>query len=135
MENLLRFWLNGLVPVWLNGWVFVYELSSCGFQSRYSHLHFRYGTCFKQRAHWARTAIECRFTLKLVCDMLVTCSVKQGFENSAKLELLNPLLLSFWYLKKANFKGCESNDILCKRKLCFNKAALKTYARFVGTYM
>ena len=23
--------------VWLNGWVFVYELSGCGFESRYSH--------------------------------------------------------------------------------------------------
>ena len=25
-------------PVWLNGWVFVYELSGCGFESRCSHL-------------------------------------------------------------------------------------------------
>ena len=25
-------------PVWLNGWVFVYELSSCGFESSCSHL-------------------------------------------------------------------------------------------------
>ena len=24
-------------PVWLNGWVFVYELSGCGFESRCSH--------------------------------------------------------------------------------------------------
>ena len=24
-------------PVWLNGWVFVYELSGCGFKSNYSH--------------------------------------------------------------------------------------------------
>ena len=24
-------------PVWLNGWVFVYELSGCGFESSYSH--------------------------------------------------------------------------------------------------
>ena len=26
-------------PVWLNGWVFVYELSVCGFESRCSHLN------------------------------------------------------------------------------------------------
>ena len=27
-------------PVWLNGWVFVYELSNCGFESRCSHLNY-----------------------------------------------------------------------------------------------
>ena len=33
----------------LNTWsVFVYELSDCGFESRYSHLNFRYCTCFEQ---------------------------------------------------------------------------------------
>ena len=26
-----------ILPVWLNGWVFVYELSSCGFKSSCSH--------------------------------------------------------------------------------------------------
>ena len=26
-------------PVWLNGWVFLYELSSCGFESRCSRLN------------------------------------------------------------------------------------------------
>ena len=31
--------LKGLVwPIWLNGWVFVYELIRCGFESRCSHL-------------------------------------------------------------------------------------------------
>ena len=53
-------------PVWLNGWVFLYELSGSGFQSNlffstsfgycsgymfkscYSHLNFRYGACFEQ---------------------------------------------------------------------------------------
>ena len=29
-------------PVWLNGWVFVYELNACGFESRCCHLSFRY---------------------------------------------------------------------------------------------
>ena len=35
-------------PVWLNGWVFVYELSGCGFESRCSRLNFRFLACFKQ---------------------------------------------------------------------------------------
>ena len=28
-------------PVWLNGWVFIYDLSDCCFESRCSHLNFR----------------------------------------------------------------------------------------------
>ena len=39
-------------PVWINGWVFVYELSGCGFQSRYSNLIFRYRTCFEEGVPW-----------------------------------------------------------------------------------
>ena len=35
-----------------NMWVFVYELSGCGFESCYSHLNFRYRVCFKQRVSW-----------------------------------------------------------------------------------
>ena len=35
-------------PVWINGLVFVYELSGCGFESRCSHLIFRYGASFEQ---------------------------------------------------------------------------------------
>ena len=29
-------------------WVFVYELSGCGFESRWSHLNFRYRACDEQ---------------------------------------------------------------------------------------
>ena len=32
---------NGWVVKWLNGEVFVYDLSDCGFESRCSHLNFR----------------------------------------------------------------------------------------------
>ena len=41
-----------LRPVWLNGWVFVYEVSGWVFQSRWCHLNVRYDTCFKQGALW-----------------------------------------------------------------------------------
>ena len=34
--------------VWLNGWVFVYKLSGCGFKSCCCYLNFRYRACFKQ---------------------------------------------------------------------------------------
>ena len=39
-------------PVWLNGWMIVYELSCCGFESRCSHLNFRFRACFEQGAPW-----------------------------------------------------------------------------------
>ena len=39
-------------PVWLNGWVFVDELSGCGFESSCSHLNFRFRACFEQGVPW-----------------------------------------------------------------------------------
>ena len=39
-------------PVWPNGWVFVYELSGCGFESRCNHLILRCGACFEQGVPW-----------------------------------------------------------------------------------
>ena len=39
-------------PVWLNCWVFVYELSGCGFESSCSHLNFRFRACFEQGVPW-----------------------------------------------------------------------------------
>ena len=39
-------------PVWLNGWVVVYELSGWGFESCCSHLNFRYRTCSEQGVPW-----------------------------------------------------------------------------------
>ena len=40
-------------PVWPHGWVFVYELSSCGFESSYRHLKkLRFCACFEQGVPW-----------------------------------------------------------------------------------
>ena len=39
-------------PVWINDWVFIYELSDCGFESHCCHLNFRYWTCFEQGVPW-----------------------------------------------------------------------------------
>ena len=35
-------------PLWPNGWIFVYELNGCEFESRWSHLNFRYCACLDQ---------------------------------------------------------------------------------------
>ena len=74
-------------PVWLNGWVFVYELSGCGFESTCSHLNFRFRACFEQRVPWhSGKTIKCRFTLKQVRDMIRTYS--QFFLYFAKWNFL-----------------------------------------------
>ena len=44
--------VKNLWTVWLNGWVVVYELSGCGFESRCSHLNSRYRACFEQGVPW-----------------------------------------------------------------------------------
>ena len=40
------------LPVCVNGWVFVYELNRCGFESRCNHLNFRYRACFERGVLW-----------------------------------------------------------------------------------
>ena len=55
--------------------VFVYELSGCAFESRCCHLNFRYGACFEGVPFQA--IIECRFSLKLLRDMIITYSHMQ----------------------------------------------------------
>ena len=41
-----------VVKFWLNGWVFVFELSGRGFESSCSHLNFRFCACFEQGVPW-----------------------------------------------------------------------------------
>ena len=53
--------------VWLNVWVFVYELSACGFESRCCHLNFRYGACFEQRVPWHSGKLWSAVSLWNVC--------------------------------------------------------------------
>ena len=60
-----------LKTVWLNGWVFVYKFSGCGFESRCCHLNFRYHACFEQGVQSTK---ECRFALKPVHDIIITFS-------------------------------------------------------------
>ena len=55
---------------WLFGWVFVYELSGCEFESSCSHLNFRFRACFEQGFPWHSGKYEYGFTLKRVRDMI-----------------------------------------------------------------
>ena len=64
--------LKTIWPVWVNGWVFVYKLSGCGFESLCSHSNFRYCVCFKQGVLWNSGKYIHRLTLKRLCDMIRT---------------------------------------------------------------
>ena len=62
-----------ILPVWLNGRVFIYELSACGFGS----LKLQISLVLSKDFLDIQATIECRFTLKHVCDMIKTCSQTQ----------------------------------------------------------
>ena len=59
-------------PVWLNGWLFIYKLNGCSFESRCGHLNFRYHVCFVQEVPDIQATIECKFTLKRAIEMIIT---------------------------------------------------------------
>lgn len=43
--------LNHLTSL-ANGWVFIHDISVCGFDSTYIHLNFQFCACFEQRVTW-----------------------------------------------------------------------------------
>ena len=51
-------------PVWLNGWVFIYKLSGCGFVLRCSHATLNITSVSRKKLLEIHTTIECGFTLK-----------------------------------------------------------------------
>ena len=55
-------------PVWLNDWVFVCELSGCGFASRCCH----FAPVSSKEFLDIQATIACRFTRKPVIDMVIT---------------------------------------------------------------
>ena len=62
--------------VWLNRWVFVNELSGCGFEFRSNQTSDVAPASSKEYydIHAKIQAVECGFTLKLVSDMKITYS-------------------------------------------------------------
>ena len=66
LQHSLFIWL-----VWLNGWVFVYELIGCGIEPSCHHLYFRYWLIFLVRSSLTfRETKDSGFTLKLVQDII-----------------------------------------------------------------
>ena len=56
--------------VWLNGWMFVYQLSGCGFEPRCSHLTSNFAPVSSKEFLDIQVTIKCGFTLKRVRDMI-----------------------------------------------------------------
>ena len=52
LNYLAKFNHLAIWPVWLNGWVFVYKRSGCGFESHCSHLNLIYRVCLEQGVRW-----------------------------------------------------------------------------------
>ena len=73
------------LAVWLNDWLFVYELRCCGFDFRCCYLNFRYRTCFEQVVLDIQANTECRFTLRCVPDMIVTYNLRQCCQFELKV--------------------------------------------------
>ena len=57
------------MPVWLNGWVFVYGLSLSGFKASCSHLNFSFMPASSKEFLDIKATIECGFTLTCERDM------------------------------------------------------------------
>ena len=84
-------------PVWLNVWVFVYELSDCGIEPRSNQFNFRYRASFGQRFLEFQATIKCKFTLNHVCKMIkkysqMHCAGKYSQHSS----IIWPVLLNGW---------------------------------------
>ena len=89
-------WIYTFWPVWLNGWVFVYKLSGCGFECRCSHFRDIASVLCKGFLNIQAT-IECRFTLKRVRDMIITYNLHSA--GPRILILSNSVTSSFrWVL-------------------------------------
>ena len=72
-------------PALLNGWVFAYELSGCGFKSLRCHLNSRYRACFEHGVLDIQATIECRFTLKCERDMIIIYSQMHRTDKHSQL--------------------------------------------------
>ena len=112
-------------PVWLNGWVLVYELNGCGFETRCSHLNFRFRACFEQGVPWIQATIECGFTLKRVRDMIRTYSQMHRTEKySQHSSIIWPVWLNGWvFVYELNGCGFESrcSNLNFRFRACFEK--------------
>ena len=98
-------------PVWLNSWVFVYQLSGCGFESRCSHWNLSCRTFLSKEFLDIQSTMKCGFTLR---NMIITCSQMHCTDkNSQYSSIIWPVLLYGWVfayeLNCCEFESCCSH--------------------------
>ena len=92
-------------PVWLNGWVFVYEISGCGFESCCNHLSLTYGACFEQGVpeHSGKYRVWIDSKTRTWHDKNIQslfksflCKSSRKFTKRGTLPLVFPIFGNFW---------------------------------------
>ena len=122
-----------------------YEVIGSVFESRCCHLNFCYCTCFEQGVPWHsgnnRLRVdsfwkdsECRFTLKSVCDMIITYSQMHHTDKSSQsvrlwtkwlwvwvplLSLKLQILCLFWARSSLAFRQLQSVDSFSKAYITY----------------
>ena len=110
--------------VWLNSWLFVYELGGSGFESSCSHLSFRYGACFKQGVPWHsgnyRVWIHSE---KRTRHTRTYSQMHRTDKYSGHSSIIWPVCLNVWvFVYELNGSGFESScSHLNTFRACFEK--------------
>ena len=98
-------------PVWLNGWVFVYELSRCGFESRYCHISF----CFILSENIIELVIYLLVISNIIWMIVVVFTGSFGVSN-VDFEQVNTRWVCFWYFQLSllvDWRVPDNNQFLC----------------------
>ena len=121
-----------------NGWVLVFELSSCGFESRCSHFAETSDIAPVSSEEFLdiQTTIKCGFTLKCVHDMIRTYSEFTGFaycRHSTSNEIRSRLNNGYLYFNIMckdwrKFSYISTDATLHSYKLCSYKTVFWKYA-------
>ena len=122
--------------VWLNVWVFVYELCSCGFESHCSHLNYKFRACFEQGYLWQ----SCKYRVWISRDTYGCC-----YGLTSLNVYTSKKMWSRWYRSQFNkiekawvrveilcldFRKTRSNQYIKSRKV----ATFKNYEIFSNLY-
>ena len=101
--------------VWLNGWVFIYELSGCEFESPCCHLNCRYGACFEQGVPWhldKLLSVNSLWNSYLILWLIITCNqIHHTDKNSQHSSIIWPVWLNGWVFVH-ELSGCGFEFLL-----------------------
>ena len=119
-----------ILPVWLNDWVFVYDLSGCGFESSCSHLNFTFRTWFEQGISWHSGNYKVWIHSETCTWHDKNIQSKTNHQNYCKLKLPSfPKLPPHYYTTD----GCWIIHLVSTQKLTFlSRRYAHVYIHFRG---